>query len=198
MQILTLRITNNEGEREVIGMKNTSWLDQNKQLELIKKYDPVNAEYILMCEDIMGGFERAAFHQQQLNTEMEEFLIKKTIEKIKEYDKHHLTPANVKVGDGATICLWSDRHAGTIIKVTKKTVTVRRDKATLDPNFKPEFIPGGFAAHCTNQSEQTYTYEPDEKGQVETFRWSDKYQSYGTPGNCRLIKGRHEFYDYNF
>lgn len=73
-----------------------------------------------------------------------------------------------------------------------------RDKATLNPDFKPEFIPGGFAAHCTNQSEQSYTYEPDEKGEVTTFHWSDKFQRYGQPGNLTLSKGRHEFYDYNF
>lgn len=80
----------------------------------------------------------------------------------------------------------------------KNSVTVRRDKATLNPDFKPEWIPGGFAAHCTNQEEQSYTYEPDESGTVYTFRWSNKYQRYGQPGNLSLSKGRHEFYDYNF
>ena len=135
----------------------------------IAKVAPENARYIMCCEEITGGFERTA-----------------------------LTPATVKVGDGVTINLWSDRHAATVIKVTAKTVTVRRDKATLNPDFKPEFIPGGFAAHCTNQSEQRYTYEPDEKGEIRTFHWSDKFQRYGQPGNLTLSKGRHEFYDYNF
>lgn len=97
-----------------------------------------------------------------------------------------------------TICYWSDKHAATVIKKTPFSLTVRRDKATLDPGFKPEWIPGGFAAHCTNQDEQTYTYEPDPDGDVQTFRWSNKYGTYGQPGDLRLIKGRHEFYDYNF
>ena len=46
--------------------------------------------------------------------------------------------------------------------------------------------------------DRSYTYEPDEKGEVRTFHWSDKFQRYGQPGNLTLSKGRHEFYDYNF
>ncbi len=117
---------------------------------------------------------------------------------IRQYGEYHLTPANAKVGDGATVYLYSDSHAGTIVKVTKCTVTVRRDKAILNPNFKPEIIPGGFCGHCTNQNEQSYTYEPDENGVLTTVYWSKKYNQYGLPGNLQLGKGRHEFYDYNF
>lgn len=107
---------------------------------------------------------------------------------------------NVQVGDGVTICLYSDRNAGTVIKRTAKSITVQRDIATLDPNFKPEFVVGGFAGHCTNQNEQTYTYERDEEGSIETFRWSDKYGRYcgGGDQTIKIINGRHEFYDYNF
>ena len=68
----------------------------------------------------------------------------------------------------------------------------------IKTNFKPEFVPGGFAAHCTNQEDQTYTYERDPNGETKTFRWSNKFGSYGKPGDLRLAKGRHEFYDYNF
>ena len=119
-------------------------------------------------------------------------------ETIRKYNEYHLTPANAKVGDGATVYLYTDSHAGTIVKVTKCTVTVRRDKAIIDPNFKPEFILGGFCAHCTNQNEQRYTYEPNENGELTTVYWSKKYNRYGQPGDIHLGKGRHEFYDYNF
>lgn len=164
--------------------------------KLIKELAPENAIYIMRCATITSGFERAESYRASGKNELADSLEKESIERVKKFNK--LTPATVKVGDGATINLWSDRHAATVIKVTAKTVTVRRDKATLNPDFKPEFIPGGFAAHCTNQSEQSYTYEPDEKGEVRTFHWSDKFQRYGQPGNLTLSKGRHEFYDYNF
>ena len=122
----------------------------------------------------------------------------RTIEKADRVNGYLLTPATAKVGDGATVHYYSDSHAGTIIKVTKKTITVQRDKATLDPNWKPEFIIGGFCAHCTSQSEQTYTYERNPDGETWVFHWSDKYNCYGQPGNIRATKGRREFYDYNF
>jgi hypothetical protein len=103
----------------------------------------------------------------------------------------------VEIGDGVTVCLWSDRHAGTVIKRTKSTITIQYDKATLDPKFKPEFVAGGFAGHCTNQGEQTYTYEKNPKGDIETYRWSEKYGRFKN-GDVRIINGRREFYDYNF
>lgn len=124
--------------------------------------------------------------------------IEQALEKARWVHEHILTPATAQVGDGVTICYWSDRNAATVIKKTPFSLTVRRDKATLDPSFKPEWIPGGFSAICTNQGDQSYTYEPDPDGQVMTFRWSNKYGTYGQPGDLQLIKGRREFYDYNF
>ena len=165
---------------------------------IIKAVDPVNAEYILERGESTADFMRAARYLAEGDSKLAAFVFRKTKEKILEFGRFYLTPANIHVGDGVTVNLWSDRYAATVIKVTKSTVTVRRDKATLNPNFKPEWIPGGFAAHCTNQDEQSYTYEPDEKGTEYTFRWSRKYQRYGQPGNLTLSKGRHEFYDYNF
>lgn len=186
----------------------------------VRELDATNAEYILADREIKQKYEnylhwknkddaavRAAreYHENDTDAEINAkcLRISKSVlgeleEMIRQYDEHHLTPANAKVGDGATVYLYSDSHAGTIVKVTKCTVTVRRDKATLNPNFKPEFVPGGFAAHCTNQHEQSYTYEPDENGTLTTVYWSKKHNCYGLPGNLQLSKGRHEFYDYNF
>lgn len=160
--------------------------------------DPVNAPYITKHYEFLRLVE---YRQRALdrgdNTTAGHY--DKDIEEfVRKFDSRYLTPGNAKVGDGATVVLYTDRYAGTIIKVTPLSITVQRDTATLDPEFKPEWIIGGFAAHCTNQEDQKYTYERDEHGETYTFRWSDKHQSYGRPGNLRAIKGRHEFYDYNF
>lgn len=104
---------------------------------------------------------------------------------------------NAQVGDGATVCYFSDAHAYTIIKRTAKTLTLQRDKATLKPSFKPEFIVGGFCAHCTNQSEQDYDYERDPNGIIETAHWSERKKGFYVNG-CHVIPNRREFYDYNF
>lgn len=185
----------------------------------VQELDPLNAEYILADGYIQRKFDSYTRWKDK-NSVVTETLkrsgitdaaeIAKTCEQvakdvmqdledeIKQYDGCHLTPANAKVGDGATVYLYSDQHAGTIVKVTKNSITVRRDKATLDPQFKPEIIPGGFCGHCVNQDEQRYTYEPNENGELTTVFWSKKHNCYGLPGHPQLGKGRHEFYDYNF
>lgn len=101
------------------------------------------------------------------------------------------------LGDGATICLYSDRIAGTIVKKTKCSITIQHDKATLSNDFKPEIIPGGFSGHCINQDDQSYAYEKDGNGRLETFRWSEKYGRW-QKDSIPVIPGRHQFYDYNF
>lgn len=184
----------------------------------VRELDPINAEYILADSEIQRQYQnylrwknkneanvRAVKDSGKSDNEIDETcqriaenVLQELEENIRQYDEYHLTPANAKVGDGATVYLYSDSHAGTIVKVTKRSVTVRRDKATLNPNFKPEIIPGGFCGHCINQDEQSYTYEPDENGSLTTVYWSKKHNQYGLPGNLQLGKGRHEFYDYNF
>jgi hypothetical protein len=180
---------------------------------VVRGLDPTNAEYILASDEICEMVSRSYRWEQRepsfinlvdgIDREkridnMVERLHDEIREKIASFDKRYITPANVKVGQGVTVHLYSDSHAGTIIKVTKASITVQRDKATLDPSFKPQWIPGGFSAICTNQHEQKWDYELDPKGTVYTFRWSKKFNSYGTPGNLRASKGRREYYDYNF
>lgn len=106
----------------------------------------------------------------------------------------------VQVGDGVTECLWSDRHAGTVISRTQTKLVMQYDKATLKASFKPEFIEGGFCGHCVNSDEQDYTYERDENGRTAVFHWSEKYGRWcrGEDQSIKLTLGRHEFYDYNF
>lgn len=132
----------------------------------------------------------------------EEF--KKTIPENKRFDGNHVARAwtdyfreNAEAGDGATVCWWSDQKAYTIIKRSEKTLTLQRDKATLVPEFKPEFVIGGFSAHCINQHEQSYTYERDDNGEIIKAYWSEKKHGFYWNG-MRVISGRHEFYDYNF
>ncbi|MCQ2113313.1 MAG: hypothetical protein MJY95_08250 [Bacteroidaceae bacterium] len=156
-----------------------------KQIEYIRQY-PIYVDRM----DYLGRLESRG--------EAKEYNYRYSEEDIMSAISIRLNPANIKVGDGVSVKLYTDRHAGTVIKVTRCKVVVQRDKATLDPNFKPEWIAGGFAGHCTNQHKQTYTYERDPNGEIYEFRWSNKYGQYGTPGNLTLHKGRREFYDYNF
>lgn len=103
-----------------------------------------------------------------------------------------------EVGDGVSVHLWTDSHAYTIIKRTAKTLTLQRAKATLDPNWKPEFIPGGFCAHCTNDSEQKWIIEPNPKGEKTTAYWSDVRHGFYVDHDLHVTAGYYEHYDYNF
>ena len=101
------------------------------------------------------------------------------------------------VGDGVTIRLYSDHEAYTVIKRTPGTITIQRDKVTLDPDFKPQWIPGGFSAICTNADDQRWIYERNTDGSTLTLRFSKKHGRFMYLGKAILI-GRSEYYDYNF
>jgi hypothetical protein len=88
------------------------------------------------------------------------------------------------VGMGATMCMWSDRHAGTIVKVTKCQIHVQRDKATRTD------------ANCMSEC-QTYQYEADTNGAVTVFR-KTKRGWRSRCGYALTVGCRREYYDYSF
>lgn len=87
-------------------------------------------------------------------------------------------------GDGVTINLYTDAHAGTVIKRTPKMIVVRRDKAIRVDN-------NGMS------SKQEYIYEPDPYGELYKCYFSN------VTGTFNYLKkpisiGRYEYYDYSF
>jgi hypothetical protein len=89
------------------------------------------------------------------------------------------------VGMGATILMWTDRHAATIVKVTRTQVHVRRDKATrTDKNGMSE--------------SQEYTYEADPTATVEIFRKTKRGWRATGGGKGLRIGDRREYHDFSF
>lgn len=103
-----------------------------------------------------------------------------------------------QVGDRMHILHWSDITPCTVIGRTRATITVRMDKGTLDPNWKPEFEIGGFAAHCTNNDEQVWIIEEDPDGYVETFRWHKNSNCFENKSGEKVLPEWGMKYDYNF
>jgi hypothetical protein len=95
-----------------------------------------------------------------------------------------------EVGMGATVLGWSDRHAGTVIEVSKsgKRIKVRLDKATrIDKNGMSE--------------SQEYTYEPDPDGTEYTFslRQDGKWRLVGeAKGKTVALGYRRHYHDFSF
>jgi hypothetical protein len=94
------------------------------------------------------------------------------------------------VGDGATTCGWSDRHAGTVIARTAKTMKIQYDKATLlngpDSGEKDalKFSPGGFVGHTEwtpallvrARPRRPDLYRPVDEERLEGYRWATDYR----------------------
>jgi len=117
----------------------------------------------------------------------------------------------LNVGDGVSVSIWTDVDAYTIIKKTAKTITLRADTATLINGDDLVFHVGGFAAHCSNQRVQRYSYDANPGGleiKISLRVWADdegkerrKWKKSGTKtfeqgGNA--YAGRGAFRDYNF
>lgn len=101
----------------------------------------------------------------------------------------HLFPT-MKVGDGMTELLYSDRHAHTVVEVLNdgKVLKVQRDHAKrIDKNGMSE--------------SQTYSYEPRPDAPVQTLAWDEKQGCFRekpwTKRGGRFVPGRQEYYDFS-
>lgn len=109
---------------------------------------------------------------------------------------YRLAPA---VGMQATVRGYSDSHPYEVVAVSAsgKQITLRKMAAEQDPSFKPEFVRGGFSAHCTNQSQQKWFLTSDPEGETvkANLRKDGRFHSnYGSVSLGRAVC----FYDYNF
>jgi hypothetical protein len=90
-----------------------------------------------------------------------------------------------EVGMGVTMCHWTDRTAGTVIKVMPCTVTVQEDKAIrTDSNGMSEA--------------QAYTYERDPNGPIDVFRKTKRGWRSSKSGAYLVLGHREKHYDYSF
>lgn len=137
----------------------------------------------------------------------------KTAWQPREYDE-----LDFEVGDKVHYRGWTDVYPCTVVKVTPKTIEVRRDKFERDPEWEMEWIEGGFAGHLVNNHQQRNIIEEDPNGAV--FRFSRRlppksireYHSIPAERGWRwilvgsggwrdgslLLPGWQAFHDYNF
>ena len=115
---------------------------------------------------------------------------------LKKYDTNPF-----KVGDGVTVCMYSDRQAFTVIATTPQGITIQRDKATLlngcnsNEADKLQFQAGGFCGHTSGM--QRYSYETNPNGEILKARIRRKSKVFHCPRGV-VVEGRNEFYDFNF
>jgi hypothetical protein len=86
-----------------------------------------------------------------------------------------------------------------VARISDKTLEVREMSATLDPNWQPEFLPGGFAGHCVNQGQQRWKIASDPAQPVIRIRLNKRGLWRSSDGRRFQISDRPvKFYDYNF
>jgi hypothetical protein len=101
-----------------------------------------------------------------------------------ENEFYAITNYLVKVGDGVTEYMYSDKHAYTVIARTKFSITIQRDKAIRTDER-------GMS------DSQNYDYERNTDGKILVARWSKKRGRFQVRSSV-IGLGRHEYYDYSF
>ena len=151
-------------------------LSMDRIQEVKNKIDELNAKKDEIMRDESFEWQEYVKIMMPLNDEIDYY--ERLLLRIKRY--------NVQVGDGVTICYYTDREAGTIIKRTKNTITYQQDKAIRTDN--------NGMSDC-----QEYRYERDPNGKIEVYHWSHKYGCFRNSKNhLYVINGRHEYFDYSF
>ena len=95
---------------------------------------------------------------------------------------------------------YTDIHPFEVIETrTPRKKLIRKMSAELDAAWKPEFIPGGFAGHCTNQNQQKWIYSSIEGSDIFAIRLNKRGEWKDTNGNkYDIYDFPVRFYDYNF
>jgi hypothetical protein len=94
---------------------------------------------------------------------------------------------------------WSDVEPFEIVRrVSDKTFDVRPMRAERDPEWEPEFVPGGFCGTVVNQNSQRWLYESDPAQALVRIRLGK--QGWRDAGGSRyaISATPFKFYDYNF
>lgn len=94
---------------------------------------------------------------------------------------------------------YSDVNPFEVVRViSDKTLEIRAMKAELDPNWVADFRPGGFSAHCANQSEQKWIIEEDEQSSTIRIRLGKRGWKDRNGNTYKLSENPRKFYDFNF
>ena len=120
-------------------------------------------------------------------------------------DRNSLTdPVNMRASflEGklfATHYAYSDVNPYEVLRVVSDDcLEVREMNHEADPNDKPQFVPGGFSAHCTHFGSRIISVNPNgrvfriRRKKKDPTRWGYKSLRFA------LDKEPHAYYDYNF
>ena len=130
-----------------------------KANKLRKQLKDVEAEHDALMEECKKEYTEER-HQQNIK------LVNK-MSKLR--DKIQALKSIPEVGKFANHHMYSDINPYEIVRIiSDKTIEIRPMDAERDPDWKPEFVVGGFAGHCTNNNAQEWIYTSNPE--AETIR----------------------------
>jgi hypothetical protein len=100
---------------------------------------------------------------------------------------------------------WTDSEPYEVIKVVSdKCLEIRFMKSEKNPDYNPDFVAGGFSAHCTNNYDQKWIITSCPEAKTIRVRKRKTVKNYGEgvywhqTARYQLADEPHKFYDYNF
>lgn len=94
---------------------------------------------------------------------------------------------------------YSDIEPYEVVRViNEKTLEIRMMHAELDPEWKPEFVPGGFSAICVNHESQKWIISPAVDCQTIRIRRHKDGRWYSNGNRFALSDKPRKRHDYNF
>jgi hypothetical protein len=108
-----------------------------------------------------------------------------------------VTLGSVEPGEYVTAHGYTDAYAYFVVGATATTLKLKRATVTLDPNWKREFIPGGFCGHTVNNGGEWIVEPPAEDTPTVVAHYRPKRGAYFLDGKA-LTYGAREYYDFNF
>lgn len=94
---------------------------------------------------------------------------------------------------------YSDVNPFEIIrKISDKTIEIRAMNAERDPNWKPDFVPGGFCGTVVNQGDQRWIISSNAESPVVRIRLGKQGWKDANGRRFQLSDKPVKFYDYNF
>ena len=101
----------------------------------------------------------------------------------------------------AIYCGWTDREPFEVVRViSEQTVEIRAMDCVQDPDWKPEWVVGGFSGICLNDKSQRWIITSNPDNPVTRIRWSKRNHQWQKGTYCRfsMADEPYKYYDNNF
>lgn len=124
--------------------------------------------------------------------------------KIRAFPEFHSNIRGLPEGEYVSECGYSQQYPWKVVSKSPsgKSMVLQAVEVERHPDWKPVIHAGGFAGHCSNQSDQFWQYKGLSDRQMRVRLVKSPYHGsdvmWGHKGVGFIANGAVYFYDYNF